>query len=388
MHKHRHERSIRPGSDGVEFDPSDPRIPVAFRIWRDGVNNSDKGPVKFTDRSREEVPRRFAERGMALRFDYDHESTVPVEDRRSSAREGFGCAANVKAALALRGKELWAESIVWTERAKEQIRSGERTQISPYFTTTDDGEIVELINVGLCFEGATHKGVDFAAAWRRRHARSNGMDMLETIKALRAALENIQAGGGSIEEALAMVSTMEAMASAVSGGGEGPESTEAMGYGAMAEEQQKMAADMGEMKQAMARMERTIAALATGKAAPQAHGRQPQVSPEIAAANLESKQTLCDVIAEKNPGIVSADTVKHYRANGDPEGLRRQIAEVLRDRQAHGRGTGSDARPPKDNGAANGEPLTAGDIKAMARHGLTEEQYRKAKAARSAGKAV
>jgi hypothetical protein len=205
-------RSIKPGSSGVEFGP-DGVTPVAVKIFDPGENKSTKGSVFFTARSAELIMAAFAERGMPLMWDYEHESTVPLEQRPVSASAGFGEASAHHSELELRGADgagadgfdqaLWSARIEWTDDARGQIVSGKRRQVSPAFDVErGTREIVGLASMALCFEGATNNGRILSPLDRRLHSR--GQRMEEIIAALRAAIE-----AGDWEQVKAVLASLE-----------------------------------------------------------------------------------------------------------------------------------------------------------------------------------
>ncbi len=171
----------------IERGP-DGKAPTACQLWRAGENRTDNGSVLFSPRSAELCMAAYRERGMPLVFDYEHESTIPLEERRGPE---VGIASASRAILEMRGTpeapEPWATDIRWTPRARAQIESGERTQISP-LVIVDKGtrEVVRILNVALCLEGATHRGVLLAAA--RRLAK--GHVSMDPMDALLAAIES------------------------------------------------------------------------------------------------------------------------------------------------------------------------------------------------------
>lgn len=205
-------RSIKPGSSGVEFGP-DGVTPVAVKIFDPGENKSTKGSVFFTARSAELIMTAFKERGMPLMWDYEHESTVPLEQRPVSASAGFGEASAHHSELELRGADgagvdgfdqaLWAIRIEWTDDARCQIVSGKRRQVSPAFDVErGTREIVGLASMALCFEGATNNGRILSPLDRRLHSRGQRMEQI--IAALRAAIE-----AGDWEQVKAVLASLE-----------------------------------------------------------------------------------------------------------------------------------------------------------------------------------
>lgn len=178
--------------------------PDAFRILAAGVNATDKGDLVFTPRSARLVMQAFTKRGNPLAIYYEHEDRLPLQERGGSPMKGV-CSAP-SADLAIRGPdaapECWAESVAWTAEAKRQITTGERRQISPVAAYDEDTrEVLEILNVSLCGEGATHNGTLLAS----REGRTGSVD--ELIDQIMGALQ-----AGDFETAEDLVQQAEAMA--------------------------------------------------------------------------------------------------------------------------------------------------------------------------------
>lgn len=145
---------------------TDGDAPTAFRILAAGRNETDKGPLVFTPDSARAVMSAFAERGNPLAVYYEHEDQLPLEKRGGAPMKGV-CAAP-SSTLATRGPstapECWAQDVGWTAEAQRQIKTGERRQISPVAAfDKDTREVLEILNVSLCSEGATHFGTLLAS---------------------------------------------------------------------------------------------------------------------------------------------------------------------------------------------------------------------------------
>jgi len=142
--------------------------PHSIRLWRAGWNVTDKGNVNFTPRSAQLVMADYARRGNPLVFDYEHESLLPLEKRGGSPMKGVASATSAEPFCPLDANgqpELWTRNVEWTPEAKRQIGpAGERRQISPVCDfDTETGEVLNLKNVALCREGATHAGTLLAS---------------------------------------------------------------------------------------------------------------------------------------------------------------------------------------------------------------------------------
>ncbi len=354
--------SIKPGADGVEF-ADDGRTPIAFRIFRPGKNDSDQGPVYFTERGAASVMAAFKARGMPLKFDYDHESTVPVKDRRASGRDGFGVSSG-KGAPAMRGDECWAVDVSWTSEAKRQILTGERDQVSPYFHTGDGAEIDELYGVALCYEGATHNGAQLAACWAR--FRGEGMDIKELIAACKAAI-----GAGDNEQALSILDQIE-NAWAEVGNVE-------VDVGA-----QEMARETNEEVKAMSRalgdMRREVnSALMRGAKGPGVGGATHALSREVLASRAERVEGIA-FQAERDGFTITPDAVRVFSEKGDVDGFKILVGEVRKHARTPEQRSGG--KPPKGTQTPS---MTDAEKRAARRLGVTDEQFI---AQRDAGKAV
>lgn len=191
--------------------------PEACRLWKAGWNRTDKGDLNFTPKSAQLVMDAHARRGNPIAFYYEHEDRIPLAQRGGAPMRGV-CSAP-SSMLSIRdseeGPECWAESIAWTDEAKRQIATGERRQISPIAAfDSETREIVEILNVSLVCEGATHNGTILASA-----GKNTPMDEL-----LQALLDAVNAG--DFEAAENIVQQMEAT--------EGGAATAAMAKGMMA----------------------------------------------------------------------------------------------------------------------------------------------------------
>lgn len=214
---------IHHGEDGKFLPAARPRIgfvrlrrnadafaageaPTAFRVLAAGENATDKGPLVFTPDSARMVMAAFEARGNPLAIYYEHEDQLPLEKRGGAPMRGV-CSAP-SATLAIRGPsaapECWAQDIAWTAEATRQIIAGERRQISPVAAfDKDTREVIEILNVSLCSEGATHFGTLLAS----KEGGPRPMD--DIIDQIMAALE-----AGDFELAESLVQQAEAGGSA------------------------------------------------------------------------------------------------------------------------------------------------------------------------------
>jgi hypothetical protein len=172
-------------------------LPSEFRIFKAGENPSTKGSVWFDARSAKLVM------GQARAHDVDH--IIDLEHRSIRDQEN-GAPLDTDARgyyrPKMKGQDLWATGVSWTDDGAERLRSRRQRYTSPAFWTEWDrrlnggqgGErVTELINVALCSMPATH-GCE-ALVRSRLDARSGGgyapsvpMTEREAIEAALAAL--------------------------------------------------------------------------------------------------------------------------------------------------------------------------------------------------------
>lgn len=342
-------RAIETSADG--------KAPHAVRLWRAGWNETDRGALNFTPRSAEMVMSAFAARGNPLVFDYEHESTIPIDKRGGCPMRGVASADRATLEVRKDGAgqpELWASGIGWTAEAQRQIEARERTQVSPISRyDLETKEITAIENVALCREGATHHGTLLAS----REGRTGSVD--DIIQKIMEALQM-----GDFESAETLVQQAEAMAE----GGD-------MGAVKMAR------AAMAGMKAAAPpppppaeeKPKPAPAAMAASRAIGQgadvlALSRElDQSRRETAAARTESAKALHEAKVGRVEGIIAAsrdcfDAVdeRSFLRRADPEAAREHVASVTRKRAegtlAASRPAGAPpVNPPKDANAGKDE---------------------------------
>ncbi len=318
--------------------------PEAARLWAAGWNRTDKGDLNFTPRSAELVTAAYEKRGNPLAWYYEHEDRIPLAERGGAPMRGV-CSAP-SSALVVRdsptGPECWAESIAWTDEAKRQITSGERRQISPIAAfDSDTREIVEILNVSLCAEGATHNGTILASAG----GRNAGMDQM--IQALLDALN-----AGDFEAAENIVQQMEAT--------EGGAQMASMAKGMMA----KMAKDTPAAPPPPAHAPPPAADTATKTLAASRmtddftramSTMQAATDNANAAAKRSDRATVVTLIAASRDLFDAADEREHLTLS-DPaaterhiNSMRRKVAKTGILAASKGTEMKTEAKPPKDD---------------------------------------
>lgn len=366
-------------------------VPDAARILRAGVNPTDKGDLDFTPRSAEAVMQAFEKRGNPLAWYYEHEDRIPLEKRGGAPMKG-ACAAP-RSVLAIHdspeGPECWAEQIAWTDEAKRQIASGERTQISPVALFDEDTrEVLEIINVSLCAEGATHSGTLLA---------SRGTNMDEIINKILAAIE-----AGDWEAAESAIQEAEAM----DGGAAMAKMARAAMKAAKDDTDPKPEADDVATKKLAATLAATrnngnLLAAEFSRALSGERNALLAATRAAEQATKESKRTTVRVlIAASREFFDAADEREHLNA-ADPAATERHIASMQRKAKsgvlvakregddantiAAGRGPGN-AKPPKSGGEDPTHGLTVAEIQAATKMNVSLADYAATKAQRAAEK--
>ncbi len=193
----------------AKLDQRLPRTPPeAFRVFPAGEWESSKGTFLFDDEAAELVLEEWTKRGLKLTFDYEH---AALEEAGAIA-EGAPNAGNFD--LELRGGELWAVNIRWTDRAAGYLRAGEYLYFSPAFAHDADGRVTRLVNIALTNLPATFGQEPLVAA----SERTKTMDP-ETLKKLTDSMTNLSECLSKHGEALAKHGELFAKKDAGEGGG-------------------------------------------------------------------------------------------------------------------------------------------------------------------------
>ena len=146
----------------VQLMPAGPAIE-----GRDGRRWTMADPTAVARRSRVE-----------LAVDYEH-----AQDLKAPQGEPAPAAGWVEA-LAVRNGQIWAQ-VSWTEKARAAIAAREYRFVSPAFTHTREGEVVEIVGAGL----VNRPNFDMTALARREPPTltTDGAPMKEVLKALGLA---------------------------------------------------------------------------------------------------------------------------------------------------------------------------------------------------------
>lgn len=122
-------------------------VPTEFRIFRFGLNQSEKGTFLFDQRSADMVMAEYAAHGKPLLMDFNHGTTysTPTPEMAVSAGEFTP---------SIKADGLYATAIKWTDRASKMLTAKEYRLFSPYFNhegTDQEGvrRVTRLINCAL-----------------------------------------------------------------------------------------------------------------------------------------------------------------------------------------------------------------------------------------------
>ncbi|OFV82000.1 MAG: hypothetical protein A2Y78_00250 [Acidobacteria bacterium RBG_13_68_16] len=126
-------------------------LPSEFRIFAAGLNRSTKGEHVLDAEALAACLRAFAEGGVDLPIDLEHDSlSHEARAARSDAGDARGWFR-----LAARDGELWAVDVTWTSDGIRRLADRTQRYISPAFRTDESGRVVEIVNVALCAQPAT-----------------------------------------------------------------------------------------------------------------------------------------------------------------------------------------------------------------------------------------
>lgn len=177
--------------------------PTEVRLFRAGVNDTEKGTYRFTSDSAQSVIAAAQRWGNEYSFDYEHQAlqSPPVE---APAAGWF----TLETRDTPEGPELWAANIRWTPRALERLRLKEYRYTSPAFLADADGVILELVNVAITNLPATRALPALVAATHRPFTGAAGVPKGDRMKTLMRKLGLME--DASEDAALEAVRTLTA----------------------------------------------------------------------------------------------------------------------------------------------------------------------------------
>lgn len=168
----------------IPVEPTaDGSVPTEFCLLKSGVNTYNDGDtILFDDKSAEETMRRYRARGIDLMADYEHMSLArPPMQAPASAK---------KWVPDMRGGDLFASQIAWTEKAKSMLSAGEYRYFSiACRVDAKSNRCVELINFALTNTPAANGIAPLVAASRTFQTNEESMKTIIVALGLNADTE-------------------------------------------------------------------------------------------------------------------------------------------------------------------------------------------------------
>lgn len=139
-------------------------LPAEFRIFKAGVNETSKGPILFDEEAAAAVLAQYQKEGVDPIVDLEHLSL----DRSSPS---YDPDARAHYQLAVRGGELWAVNVRWTEDGERRLSKKTQRYISPAaLADPKTGRVKRLLNVALVAQPATYGAAPLVAASKHQVA--------------------------------------------------------------------------------------------------------------------------------------------------------------------------------------------------------------------------
>jgi hypothetical protein len=129
-------------------------LPVAFRLFRAGLNSTSQGPVLVDDAALADVMSSYTKRGVDCMIDLQHASVTrsPRIPNGADAR-GYGRLESV-------GGELWLTGVRWSPDGEARLRSLRQRYPSPVvFINRKTRRLMQVINVALVSDPGTDHAV-------------------------------------------------------------------------------------------------------------------------------------------------------------------------------------------------------------------------------------
>lgn len=176
-------------SEASLVERSEDGLPLAFRIWKYGVNETSCGPDVFDERSAELLIKQQEERrGLKWAFDYDHLS-IFSDKPESRKAAGFH---DLEVREDVFGKpELWAVNCEWTRSARDALMQEppEFRYFSPTFYADDERRIVAYCNCALTNDPATY-GIPSLRSNKQNGGNTMDIEQLAAILGLEGDSKN------------------------------------------------------------------------------------------------------------------------------------------------------------------------------------------------------
>ncbi len=117
-------------------------LPTEFRLFALGDNKTSKGTFKLDQAGLDSVMAAYADHGVELSFDYEHQAFATVSNGQPAPAAGWF-------KPEARADGLWATSVRWTDKATKMLSEKEYRYFSPAFGVDKKNRITRLLNVAL-----------------------------------------------------------------------------------------------------------------------------------------------------------------------------------------------------------------------------------------------
>lgn len=136
---------------------ADSAPPSEFRLFKAGVNETDKGSFVFDRAAANRVMSMYRQRGVDMAIDLEHLSLDPKALHYNPDAMGwFG--------LEDRNGELWAVNVRWNDEGMRRLNAKTQRYISPAFLDDGADRIDRVFNIALVAQPATHQTQPLIAA--------------------------------------------------------------------------------------------------------------------------------------------------------------------------------------------------------------------------------
>jgi phage I-like protein len=139
----------------LDADPS--ALPSEFRLFALGQNATSKGTFILDAAGIQSVMSAYAEHGVDLAIDYEHQTFAAVDNGKPAPAAGWF-------KPEARADGLWAVNVRWTDNAAEMLRGKEYRYFSPTFEVDDKKRITRLLPLALTNFPATKNLAPLVAA--------------------------------------------------------------------------------------------------------------------------------------------------------------------------------------------------------------------------------
>lgn len=183
------QRSAQSRFAALAVDLSGDEPPREFRIFRKGENATEQGPFTFDAQAAATLMAAYQAHAVDRMIDLEHLS-LDTESRAYDPNARGWCR------LELRGGELWATDVRWTDDGAARLRAKTQRYVSPTFEFDADRRPIRIINIALTALPATHGAQALMAASTARGRTALGGTMnADTAKKAMAILEGKDESG-------------------------------------------------------------------------------------------------------------------------------------------------------------------------------------------------